>query len=192
MLINNKYKKTLLLDMDDVTVDQSLTWVKRLYEKTGVLYNRDEWAGWQLSNYLPSDVVHMIFEEINKEPGFFRQLPAKEGAIEGIRQLCDYYDIVFVTASEHYAYEDKYYWIVENLPFLPKPNLILTHRKDLIMGDIFVDDGPHNLINSPVKTKVIFDGPWNRHLNQFPRVHHWNQLIELLMSKERLQLIRTS
>ncbi|HJV45967.1 MAG TPA: hypothetical protein VJ824_09635 [Bacillota bacterium] len=191
-MLKNIPKKTLLLDMDDVIVDQSLTWVKRIYEKTGIHFNREEWTDWQLSNHLPSDIVHLIFEEINKEPGFFRYLPPKEGAIEGIRELSCYYDIVFVSAGEHYAYQDKYYWIEDNLPFLPKPNLILTHRKDLIIGDILVDDGPHNLLSSPVKTKIVFDGPWNKQLTQFPRVHRWEQLVELLIPVERFHLIRSS
>ncbi len=184
-------KKVLLLDMDDVTVDQSLTWIKHLYEKTGILYDREEWTQWNISNYLPQDVSRMIFEEINKSPGFFRKLPPKPGAIEGVGKLSYLYDIVFVTASDHYAYEDKYFWIEENLPFLPKPNLILTHRKDLVAGDILVDDGPHNLLNSPAKTKIVFDNPWNRHLTQFPRVYHWRELLDLLIRPE-LRLIRSS
>ncbi|MEW9671988.1 hypothetical protein [Ammoniphilus sp. 3BR4] len=182
MTIANR-NKVLLLDMDDVTVDQSSTWIKRIYEKTGTLYDREEWTKWDLSSILPPEIMHMIFEEINKEPGFFRNLPAKEGAIEGIKELSLYYDIVFVTASEHYAFQDKYHWIRENLSFLSKPNLVLTHRKDLIVGDIIVDDGPHNILKSPVKTKIIFDHPWNRHISQFQRVTHWDQLVDFLIAK---------
>lgn len=179
-------KKVLLLDMDDVTVDQSSAWVKRIYEKTGRIYDREEFKTWDISSILPSEISRMIFEEINKEPGFFRHLPAKEGAIEGIEKLAAYYDIVFVTASEHYAYQDKYFWIRENLPIFSKPNLVLTHRKDLIAGDIFVDDGPHNLLKSPAPLKIIFDHPWNRHISQFPRVHNWSQLVEHLLAKSRI------
>ncbi|WP_134704040.1 hypothetical protein [Ammoniphilus sp. YIM 78166] len=182
-------RKVLLLDMDDVTVDQTSTWVKRIYEKTGTLYDQEEWTKWDLSSILPPDIMHMIFEEINKEPGFFRNLPAKEGAIAGIQELSCYYDIVFVTASEHYAYQDKYYWIRENLGFLTQPSLVLTHRKDLVLGDIFVDDGPHNIMKSPVETKIIFDHPWNRHISQFQRVNHWDQLVDMLLSKKVLMNI---
>lgn len=178
-------KNTLLLDMDDVTVDQSLTWIKRIYEKTGIQYQLEDLSKWDLSAVLPQEITHMIFEELNKEPGFFRSLPAKEGAIQGIKKLSFCYDIVFVTASEPYAYEDKYYWIRENLPFLEKPSLVLTHRKDLILGDVFVDDGPHNLQKSTVKTKIIFDHPWNRHVTQYPRVNHWKHLVELLLAKAK-------
>jgi 5'-nucleotidase len=173
-------KKILLLDMDDVIVEQSETWVQRLYEKTGVLHNREEWKEWNLHNVLAPETVELIFGEINKEPKFYYNLPAKKGAIEGIRELSQHYDIVFVSASEHYAYEDKYFWIESHLPFLPKPNLVLTHRKDLVMGDYLVDDGPHNLVNSPAKSKIIFDNPWNRHLTDYPRVTDWLQLVSML------------
>ncbi len=180
MTIMNR-KHILLLDMDDVTVDQSLTWIKRIQEKTGILYQWEDLSNWDLSSVLPQEITHIIYEELNKEPGFFRSLPAKEGALEGIKELSFFYDIVFVTASEHYAYQDKYYWIRENLPFLNKPSLVLTHRKDLIMGDIFVDDGPHNLQKSTVRIKIMFDHPWNRHVTHYPRVTHWNQLVDLLL-----------
>ncbi|WP_027416841.1 5' nucleotidase, NT5C type [Aneurinibacillus terranovensis] len=176
-------KKVLLLDMDDVTVEQSLTWIQRIHEKTGVLYDRENWTEWDLSKILPPELCQLIFEEINKEPKFFYNLPAKEGAIEGIKILKDYYDIVFVSASEYYAFIDKYNWIEENLPFLPKPNLILTHRKDLVIGDVLVDDGPHNLVKSPAKKKIVFDKPWNRKITQFQRVKNWGELLKTLLSE---------
>ena len=178
-------KKILLLDMDDVTVDQTRTWIKRIYEKTGFRYQWEDFSRWDLSTIFPKEITKMIFEEINREPGFFRFLPAKEGAAEGIKKLSYKYDIVFVTASEPYAYEDKYYWVKENLSFLDKPNLVLTHRKDLIMGDIFVDDGPHNLLKSNAKTKIIFDHPWNRQVTQGQRVSDWDELVDLLLSQTR-------
>jgi len=183
-------KKVLLLDMDDVIVDQTLTWIQRLYEKTGVLYHRESLTKWDLTSVLPREAAKMIYEEINREPGFFRQLPAKEGAIESIEQLSLYYDIVFVSAGEHYAYRDKYLWLEENLPYLGKPNLVLTHRKDLVMGDILVDDGPHNIIKSPAKLKIIFDHPWNRHLQDYIRVLDWKQLTRILLAKDNRILRR--
>lgn len=174
-------KSILLLDMDDTTVDQSSVWVDKVFERTGIKLDREKWTQWDLNTILPHDIVHMIFAEINQEPGFYRQLPAKQGAIKGIRNLAKFYDIVFVSASEHYGYADKYHWIEENLPFLEKINLVLTHRKDLVMGDILVDDGPHNILQSPSEIKVIFDQPWNRHLTNYPRVTNWKQLTNLLM-----------
>jgi 5'-nucleotidase len=178
---HEKVKSTLLLDMDDTTVDQSLVWVEKVYERTGILLEREKWTQWDLNTILPSEIVQMIFAEINQEPGFYRQLRAKPGAIQGIRTLHKIYDIVFVSASEHYGYADKYRWIEENLPFLEKNNLILTHRKDLVIGDILVDDGPHNILASPSQIKIVFDQPWNRQLTNYPRVSNWKQLTNLLM-----------
>jgi 5'-nucleotidase len=149
--------------------------------KTGILYDREERKEWDLANILSPEVTKIIFEEINREPKFFYNLPAKEGAIEGIRKLSRFYDVVFVSAGEYYSYEDKYHWIEKHLPFLPRPNLILTHRKDLVIGDVLVDDGPHNILTSPAKTKIIFDKPWNRGLKGFPRVTHWFELVDKLL-----------
>lgn len=184
-MVTGNQKKILLLDMDDVTVDQTRTWIKRIYEITGSHYKWEDFSKWDLSAIFPKEITKLIFEEINKEPGFFRYLPPKAGALEGIKKLSTKFQIVFVTASEPYAYKDKYFWVREHLPFLDKPDLILTHRKDLIMGDIYVDDGPHNLFASSVKRKIVFDHPWNRQVNQCERVTHWDELVELLLSNSQ-------
>jgi 5'-nucleotidase len=172
-------KPVLLLDMDEVVVDFTNAWIERFYHKTGISLNREDWKAWDLKNILPENVFEEFVATL-REPGFFRNLPPMKGAIEGIRELNDYYDIVFLTASSQYAYNDKFHWIEENLSFVKKPNLILTHRKDLVIGEYLVDDAPHNLIHSPAKTKIVFDAPWNRDLKTFTRVYNWEQLISIL------------
>lgn len=168
-------KPVLLLDMDEVVVDFTRAWIDRFREKTGISLNREDWEAWDLKRILPDDVFHGFVATL-REPGFFRHLPPMDGAIEGIKELNEQYDIVFLTASSQYAYNDKYHWIEEHLSFVNKPNLILTHRKDLVIGDYLVDDAPHNLLQSPAKTKIIFDAPWNRKLTQFKRVRNWGEL----------------
>lgn len=177
--IDNMEKSVLLLDMDEVVVDFTNAWIQRFYNKTGIILNREDWKAWDLKKILPEEVFEGFVSTL-REPGFFRDLPPMVGAIEGIRELHEYYDIVFLTASSQYAYNDKFHWIEENLSFVNKPNLILTHRKDLVIGEYLVDDAPHNLIHSPAKTKIVFDAPWNRDLSLFTRVSNWNELTKLL------------
>lgn len=172
-------KLVLLLDMDEVVVDFTRAWINRFRDKSGITLNREDWVAWDLKRILPEEVFEGFVATL-REPGFFRHLPPMEGSIEGIRQLNERYDIVFLTASSQYAYNDKFHWIEEHLPFVTKPNLILTHRKDLVLGEYLVDDAPHNLLSSPAKTKIIFDAPWNRNLTCFKRVKNWGELVQFL------------
>lgn len=174
-------KKVLLLDLDDVCACHNERWIERFQEKTGTLLNRDEWNDWDLHEVYPEEITKPLYEII-EEPGFFRCLRPKEGCIDGVRLLFQKgFEIVFVTASPPKALYEKYEWVEEYFPFIPKSNLILTQRKDLVYGDFLVDDGPHNLLTSPAKTKVVFDHAYNRHLKQFPRVKNWDELIGFLL-----------
>lgn len=176
-------KPILLLDMDDVCACHNERWVESFFQKTGITLNSDEWTGWNLAEIYPEDMIEPLYS-ILKEPGFFRHLEPKEGCVEGIKTLLEHdFDIVFLTASPPHAYQEKYEWLEEHLPFVPKPNLVLTHRKDLVHGDFLVDDGPHNLLDSPAKIKIAFDHAYNRSLTQFPRVKNWNELVPFLLNQ---------
>ncbi|UOF92533.1 hypothetical protein LSG31_10445 [Fodinisporobacter ferrooxydans] len=172
--------KVLLLDLDDVCACHNERWVERFYEKTGILLDREEWSSWDLHEVYSESITKSLYE-ILQEPGFFRYLQPKSGCVEGVRTLYEVgFEIVFVTASPPTALYEKYEWIEEYFPFISKSNIVLTQRKDLVYGDILVDDGPHNLLRSPAKTKIVFDHAYNRHLQQFQRVKDWNELVRIL------------
>jgi 5'(3')-deoxyribonucleotidase len=46
-----------------------------------------------------------------------------------------------------------------------KGNTILTASKDLVVGDVLVDDGPHNIESFPGPV-VVYDRPWNQELDR--------------------------
>lgn len=177
-------KRTVILDMDDVTVKHTDTWIEVFADRTGIRLDKSNWDHWHLNKVLPSSITKQLFS-ISEEPGFFRHLPPKDGAVRGIKFLLEEgLDLILLTASPAYAYMDKYLWVKENLPFFPvDDNLVLGARKDKMMGDFFVDDAPHNLLSSPADIKIVFDEPWNRHLVQFKRVYHWDGLIKLIISE---------
>ena len=85
----------------------------------------------------------------------YRELEVMPGAAEALRKLNQDFDI-FIASTPPWARPDmwaaKREWIAEHFPWL-KRKLILTHRKDLLIGDILIDD-------SRWRGQPDFQGDW--------------------------------
>jgi len=72
----------------------------------------------------------------------FGELEVMPGAEEALRKLNQDFDI-FIASTPPWDRPDmwgaKREWIAKHFPYL-KRKLILTHRKDLLIGDILIDD----------------------------------------------------
>ena len=72
----------------------------------------------------------------------FRVLDVVDGAGEALRQLNQDFDVFIATTppwSRPEVWGYKRDWIVKHFPWL-KRKMFLTHRKDLLIGDILIDD----------------------------------------------------
>ena len=101
--------------------------------------------------YVDMDGVISDFDKAAKEGGWthrpdlhvnFRNLDVIPGAGEALRQLNQDFDIFIATTpswSRPDTWGHKREWIGEHFPWL-KRKMVLTHRKDLLIGDILIDD----------------------------------------------------
>ena len=87
--------------------------------------------------------------------GDYRNLYVIEGAIEAVAKLNADHD-VFVASTPPWSRPEvwghKREWIGEHFPYLAR-KIILTHRKDLLIGDILIDD-------SRYREQPDFQGEW--------------------------------
>ena len=77
----------------------------------------------------------------------FLNPPMIEGALDAITELNEHYNLFFLSTapwSNTNSWSHKRIWLRENLGKLAWKRLILSHRKDLLMGDYLVDDRIHN------------------------------------------------
>lgn len=82
-------------------------------------------------------------------PGLFRNLKPIKDAVGSVNKLLssEQYDVYFLSTApwnNPSAWTDKRLWIEEQFGDKINRRLILTHRKDLVMGDILIDDRPNN------------------------------------------------
>lgn len=175
----------LLIDMDQVICK----WLERILE----WYNHDKKTNMSLEDVKSWNVVDTLgpnsedfIRSCMRYPELYRDLDPVEGAIEGIKLLQEKgHEVIIATAvpkSAGIAYHGKLEWIRRNMPFFSLNNFVAIQRKDLLQGDVLLDDGMHNIIpfRKSGRTAVVFDRPWNRNDVGGERVYSWQQFIALV------------
>ena len=75
--------------------------------------------------------------------------------------------------------------LLKYFPFLTWHQVIITSKKQLIRGDVLIDDGVHNLEGGPY-VKILMTAPHNRNYdaeaNGMIRVSDWGE-IETVISR---------
>jgi 5'(3')-deoxyribonucleotidase len=179
--------KTVILDMDDTIADCVAHWISILNDRYECNLEREDITDWKIANTPKMKEIGLsesqIFSPMN-EVGFFRSLPLKKGAKEGVDILLQRYKVVIATSLPLFRppgvqlrhAEDKVEWLEEHFPyFVETKNIIISKRKDLIKGDLLIDDAPQ-FIKMFQGNVLIMDAPWNRKLTNLPRAESWAQV----------------
>lgn len=179
----------IVVDQDQVLAK----WVERILEwyneDKGTSFTRDDITKWDMSSNLGPHSGDFL-RSCMRYPELYRDLEPVEGALYGMKRLKELgHDVVIATAVPRcagIAYHGKLEWIRRNMPWFDLKNFIAIQRKDLLVGDILLDDGPHNIEawNKTGRASVIFDAPWNRDLLGL-RVKHWNEFLEYVEGMTR-------
>lgn len=175
----------IVVDMDEVIcrwADRVLEWYN---EDKGTSVTREQITRWKVSSCLPHSGNDFI-RSCMRYPEFYRDLDPVEGAIAGMRRLIGMgHDVVIATAVPKcagIAYHGKLEWIRRNMPFFDLDSFVAIHRKDILQGDVLLDDGIHNVHPWSMTGRHAFlmDAPWNRDCPRssfITRVVHWNEFI---------------
>ena len=113
-------KKILYIDMDGVLADWN-TAIKALPQET-----RDRYA-----------------DKIDELDGLFGTLKPLPGAIEAFELLASAFDVYILSTpswNNPSSWSDKLFWVQRYLGKNAEKRLILSHRKDLNLGDFLIDD----------------------------------------------------
>lgn len=175
----------ILLDQDQVICK----WVERVLE----WYNEDHGTKFtvdDVENYWALETIlgpqgKPFIRSCMRWPEFYTRLDAVPGAIAGIMTLmAKGHEVRIVSAvpkSAGIAYHGKCQWIRDNMPFFNLDCFYAVHKKDEVVGDILLDDGPHNIDAFKKKgIAVVFDCPWNRKTEGQYRVKNWKEFLELV------------
>ena len=104
------------------------------------------------------------------------------GAEEAVKYLHEHHEVFIASTppwSRIQVWADKRAWLEENFPYL-KRRLILTHRKDLLIGDVLIDD-------SRFRGQPDFKGHWFW-FNKEWRNKNWKACLEFIKKLENEEI----
>lgn len=172
-------KLTVLVDMDDTLEGLLKAWLEyldRIYH-TGIRY--EDATKWELGEILLQLTEKQIYRPLltNEFWGFVEPI---DGAVENMKKLYDDgHDIYVVTASHYQSLKGKMERVLfKYFPFIDWDHVIITSNKQLVHGDVLIDDGVHNLIGGSYE-KILMTAPHNRGFDVescgMTRVNTWDE-----------------
>lgn len=160
-----------LFDLDGICCNLVKKWLAHYNRDYGDNLTPADIVEWEWHRLVKPSCGKKIYHYLNRE-GFFRDLEPIPGCKESLARLGERCELVVVTASPKEAASDKMRWVHQHLPMVPKKNIVVTHRKELVRGEFMFDDAPKNLINHDA-VRIMLDYPYNREFHDCYRVHSW-------------------
>ena len=158
----------VLLDIDGVAasfIEGCRTTAEQLIGRS---FHHDDIDQWLIEKALGMDEAQTqaLYRTVTSE-GWCRALPVYEHAKEAIAKIREYATVIPLTSHHHdsktWAWE-RDEWILEHLG-IPKVDVIHTHRKFQVDGDVFIDDKPSHLrlwlARRPRRRAVLFQRRYN-------------------------------
>jgi len=175
--------KRILIDIDGVLSNLTEAYLARLRKDYKVQINKV-----QLTSYFKEEnivsLTGLTEEEVLRPlrtPGFFQNLEPKNGAVLAVKSLIRKgYDVCIVSALMSKCpgcAGEKIEWLDKYFSMIPEKNVIFAYRKNLVVGDILIDDAIHNLKDFP-NLKCVFDAPYNRGFKGDLRLRNWKKAVE--------------
>lgn len=173
----------ILFDADDVAETLVQSWVDILNEQYGTKVSLEDVADWDISLAFPTLTKKQIYGALQEER-LWANLQPTPGAQEYLQRLHDEgHELYMVTATDYRTCRVKIERILELFPFLDAEHIIIAHRKQMVVGDVLIDDGPHNLVGGRY-FRILFDQPHNRCFDESKygmyRAVGWEQVYKLI------------
>lgn len=182
-------KLTILVDMDDTIEGLLDAWLAHLNEKYGLSVVKDSITEWDMQKAYPTLTAEQIYEPL-RNAEFWKTVKPYEDAIEYLQALIDGgHEIYIVTSSYYDTVKIKFENVLfKYFPFMPYSHVIITAKKQLVRGDVLIDDYENNLIGGSY-WGILFDQPHNRGFDNqkhdIKRVYNWGQVFDLICCLEK-------
>lgn len=177
----------VLCDVDGVLADFLTEFLEFGNTLTGVRYKKEDIKKWDIFSYFDEENCKKCIKHLS-DPGFAARLkvyPGAKPALKAIKELADLFIVtVPVYTSLTWVYE-RTGWLKEHFGIESK-HIVYTASKELVSGDIFIDDRPEHTSawkeHNPNGIAVLWSQEYNKqHDNTCDyRINDWNKLIQIV------------
>lgn len=177
---------TILIDFDDVLNNLCETWIQILNEKHNLLVKHTDIKEWDMTKAFPTLTTDELYAPLFTKELWGRIKPNNDAKEYLIKFINEGHKVYIVTAAHPYTISMKYNFIQKFYPFIDSKQIITTCNKQMIKGDVLIDDAPHNLIGGDY-IGILFSQPHNqsfdvqKHSNII-RVNSWNEIEQQINS----------
>lgn len=177
---------TVLVDFDQTLNNLNEAWVQYLNEKHGTTVSPDDIREWDMNKAFPMLRSKDIYEPLKTEE-LWEQVVPLPGAYDGVCNLKrDGHKVLIVTTSNPTTVPIKLEKVLfRYFPFFTYNDVVITSHKQLLLGDVLIDDAPHNLVGGLYK-RILMTAPHNKSLNErtikAARANSWDEAYELVKS----------
>lgn len=178
-------KLTVLIDMDDTIEMLGAAWCKYLNARHGTTVAHEDLNQWDVAKKFPSLTTEEVYAPLF-EDDFWDWVKPINGAAEGIKKIIDDgHTVYIVTTSDYKTIRAKMEKVLfRYFSFLTWSDVIVTANKQIVQGDILIDDGLHNLVGGKYE-KILMTAPHNKGFNQeekygIHRVNNWEEAYNLV------------
>ena len=185
--------RRILVDLDDVLIDLLYVWIKELNRKYGLSVRKEDIGEWDITKSFPTLTEEQIFEPLfNKH--LYDNVPVIPGAKKYLEKLCVSNDVFIVTATPFLVAKYKFnHTIFKEFPFIAPGKVIISSNKQLVKGDVLIDDHVNNLVGGSYQ-KILFTQPHNSNLvlpESIKRANSWKEVYEMLEDKMHSIIVYT-
>lgn len=176
---------TVLVDFDQTLNNLNEVWVAYLNERHGTTVTPDDIKCWDLTKAFPTLTANEIFKPLLEEE-LWERVTILPKAYDNICKLkYDGHKIYVVTTSNPTTVPIKLNKVLfKYFPFFTYNDVIITSHKQLVMGDVLVDDAPHNLAGDTTYAKILISAPHNKSFDERSigaiRADDWDEIYELI------------
>lgn len=183
---------TILLDLDDVLNNQNEIWVNTLNQRYGRNVAVDDITDWDMRLAFPGLQDDELYGPAYRGE-FVQSMTAPLDAVTYTKAWHNNgHELYVVTSTSAENAEAKIQWLFRNYTWFDRDRFIMCHHKNLIFGDILVDDAIHNLKAmkwegaNPNCICVCMDKPWNRcSENEFVRAKSFADIDAVVQELEK-------
>ena len=179
----NRYKRTVAVDCDDVILNLIESWLSSYNRKFDDNLKEESITEWKISDFVKPEAKSAIYDFVHK-PRVFSKAKPVEGALEAVNYMREHNSrIIYVTAND--PMNVKFGWLKDHGFIEDKDDLVVASDKSLIIADMIIDDNFDN-VHYFNGLGMLFTKPWNKKYtssdmrNNMVRINGWSHFMDIM------------